>query len=152
MNLKLDMIDIVPPALQWTIFDKDPIPGFKDSIKRLKDYYKKQLEKMENESQKQIERSSQIEANWCECFKNVTGDEVYLLTSMSDFSCKFAANTPDGKKWIVSKVVMVKGKPVCWCLPVDVNTGEEIEVKLTEDNAFALEATFNTVIFESGQH
>ena len=34
------------------------------------------------------------------------------------------SNSPTGKKWIVTKIVVLDGKPICWCIPVEVKIGE----------------------------
>jgi len=46
--------------------------------------------------------------------------------------------------------VQVKGKPVCWCLPVEVKTGEEIKVRLAENNVFDLGSVFDSALREAG--
>ena len=40
----------------------------------------------------------------------------------------------------------IKGKPVCWCLPVEVKPGEPIKVTLTEDNVFDLGAAVDDAL------
>jgi len=59
-----------------------------------------------------------------------------------------SSNAPDGKKWIVTKAVDIKGKPVCWCIPVEVKTGKQIEVTLNESNIFDLRTTYDNVMRE----
>jgi hypothetical protein len=50
---------------------------------------------------------------------------------------------PDGKKWIATKVVTANGKPMCWCIPVEMKYGQEIQVALTDNNAFDLASAFD---------
>jgi hypothetical protein len=61
-----------------------------------------------------------------------------------------SSNEPEGKKWLVTKVVEVKGKPVCWSVPVEVKTGEMVRAALTEDNELDLGAAFASAVREAG--
>ncbi|MCI0492015.1 MAG: hypothetical protein L0Z07_03660 [Planctomycetes bacterium] len=100
----------------------------------------KRLERANDEAAREQIRSSQMTVNWDLGFKEVTGYEVNLLTSVPGVSTIISSNGPDGKKWIVTKIVQIKGKPVCWCIPAEVKTGNQIEVTLTEKTVFGLEA------------
>ncbi len=148
MTLNLDTPNLVPPAVQWAVFDKDPLPGFRARVKRMKGYHTEQLERAGDDANKELARSSQMTVSWDLGFKEVTGDKVYLLTSAPDVSHGFSSNTPAGKKWIATKIVQIKGKPVCWYIPVTVETGKEIRIMFTEDNMFDLESAFDKVMGE----
>lgn len=87
-------------------------------------------------------------AAWATVFRKVTGDQLDQLPSGGSLFC--SSNRSDGKKWIVTKVVQIKGKPVCWCVPVEVKTGKEINVTLTEDNVFDLGSVIDSTQRESG--
>ncbi|MFV1981251.1 MAG: hypothetical protein ACC655_08875 [Rhodothermia bacterium] len=143
MTLNLDTPNLVPPAVQWTILDKDPVPGFRARLKKMRAYYQKQLERADNEAKKEVIRSSQMIVSWNLGFKAVTGNEVYLLTSAPGVSHSLSSNNPDGKKWIATKIVRITGKPVCWCIPVKVKIGERTQVSLTEENMFDWELAFD---------
>jgi type II secretory pathway component GspD/PulD (secretin) len=54
-----------------------------------------------------------------------------------------SSNGAGGKKWIVTKTVNVKGKPVCWCIPVDVKTGATIDVTFGKRNTFDLKSVYD---------
>lgn len=149
--LNLDTPNLVPPAVQWAVLDEDPVPAFRARIKEMRTHYRKRLERAEDEVKKELVRSSQMTATWDLGFKKVTGDQLYLLTSAPSVSHSFSSNEPDGKKWIVTKIVQIKGKPLCWCILVEVKTGKGIEVTLSEDNMFDLEAVFQNMMRESGQ-
>lgn len=149
MALKLDTPNVVPPAVQWAILDKDPVVDFKARVKMMQDSYREQLVREAKTVKKEITRTGQKTVSWDLGFKDVTGDRVYLLTSAPDASHSFSSNGPDGQKWIVTKVVLIKGTPVCWCIPVEVKTGKEVHIKLTEKNTFDLESAFNKAMEES---
>jgi hypothetical protein len=150
MTLKLDTPDLVPPAVQWTVLDKDPVPGFGARVKRMQGYCKKQLERQDDEAKKVLFRSAQMTVGWNLGFKEVTGDQVDLLISGPDAPhILVSSNAPDGKKWVVTKVVRIKGKHVCWCIPVTVETGKETQVTLTENNMLDLESASDKAMGES---
>ena len=149
MTLKLDTPNLMPPAVQLTVLDKDPVPGFGARVKKMQGHYKKQLERADDEARKELFRSSQMTVSWDLGFKEVTGDQVDLLVSAPHVFHMVSSNAPGGKKWIVTKIVRIKGKPVCWCIPVTVETGKETQVTLTEKNTLDLESAFDKAMGES---
>lgn len=140
------MPDLIPPAVQWTVLDEDPVPGFKERVEKMATFYRKRLRDANDPERAKIIRQSQMEVSWDLGFESVTGDKVYLLTSAPNVSHSLSSNAPAGKKWIVTKTVNVKGEPVCWCLPVATEIGKMIEVTLAEDNTFDLAGTFDEVM------
>jgi len=141
MNIGLDVAGLSPQAVQWAIFDQDPVPDFQARVKRMQSYYRKRIEGATDANAKEMERSIGMAVSWDQGFKQITGDRLYLLALGG--AHVISSNGPDGKKWIVSKSVRIKGKPACWCIAVEVKTGESIDVWLTEDNAFNLGAAFD---------
>ena len=148
MTLKLDTPNLVPPAVQWTLLDKDPVPGFGARVKKMQGH-KEQLERMDDKARKGLFRSSQMTVCWDLGFKEVTGDLINLLISAPHVFQGVSSNAPGGKKWIVTKIVQIKGKPVCWCLPVTVETGKETQITLTESNKLDLESAFDKAMRDS---
>lgn len=142
MSISLDTPNLIPPAVQWAIFDKDPVPEFVLNIQRKSDRYIKELNAAEEEKRKRSLRNSQIRVNWNRVFRDITGDEVYLLTSAPNVAYSVASNAPEGMKWIAAKIVQIMGEPVCWCLLVEVKFDETIEVILTEENTLDLDTLY----------
>jgi hypothetical protein len=142
MAINLQASDLLPSAVQWAFYDKDPVPAFKAQIRRIN-----QLRGAEIEAAKEDKNKGWMWAQWDRGFKEISGDRLYLLTS--DNPHPFESNAPDGKKWIVTKVRLTKGKPVCWCIPVEVKYGEEIKVTLTEKNVLDLGAAADSAIKEA---
>jgi outer membrane lipoprotein-sorting protein len=132
--------------VQWAVLDKDPVPGYRDRIKRMQGLYQTQLGQAKNEAQKEMARSALMTVNWDFGFRDVTGDQLYMLTGPPEKPHGFSSNSPAGKKWIVTKTVHIKGKPVCWCLPVEMKPGEPIKLTLTEDNVFDLGASMDEAL------
>ena len=146
IGLWLDSPDLETPAVQWTVFDEDPIPGFKETLIRNRNIHQKMLKNTEDERRMRSVRSAQISTAWDRCFKRVTGDKVYMLTGAPGHSQGYSSDGGDGDKWIVTKTVSVHGAPVCWCLHVEVHQGETIQLKLTEKNRFDLLSAYESVM------
>jgi beta-lactamase regulating signal transducer with metallopeptidase domain/protocatechuate 3,4-dioxygenase beta subunit len=146
VSMNLDLPELDPPAVQYAILDKDPVPGFRAGVQRMRANYQERLDRAEGKAAKDMERSSQMAVLWDLGFKDVTADGLYLLTSGSSM---ISSNGSDGWKWIVSKTVRVDGKPICWCIPVEVKKGKEVKVTLTEGNAFDLSSTFDKAMQEA---
>jgi outer membrane lipoprotein-sorting protein len=142
--VNLDAPDLTPPAVQCAVLDKDPVSGLRHTIKRMEGFYKSRLEQAKDASQKEMERAVQMSVAWDSGFADVKGNELYLLTATSEIG--LMSNAPAGRKWVVTKIVHVEGKPVCWCLPVEVKAGEPAKVTLTGDNTFDLAAVFDDAL------
>ncbi len=128
--------------MPFAIFDEDPVPGFQESVKKAGRLAKEAVRGEES-------RAATAAAAWATVFRKVTGDQLDQLPSGGSVFC--SSNKSDGKKWIVTKIVQITGKPVCWCIPVEVKTGKETSVTLTEDNVFDLRSVFDSALGESGR-
>ncbi len=150
MGVDLDKPDMEPQAVQWAIFDKDPVPAFMAQIKQSKNFNRQQLSQAGDEAGKEQLRTIQMAVAWDQGFKEVSGAELYLLARRSshDFSATttLSSNSPGGKKWIVTKTVRINGKPVCWCIPVEVKTGERIDVTFDKKNMFDLRTVYDNAM------
>jgi hypothetical protein len=133
----------MPFEVSYAIFDEDPVPGFKASVKK----WQSNVQKADRPEVKGEERQAAMVANWEVAFKKVPGNRLYQMKSSG--SPVLASNEPEGKKWIVTKVMEINGKLVCWCLPVEVKTGEVIKVSLNEENVFDLASVFDRALRES---
>jgi hypothetical protein len=145
--LNLQASDRLPSAVQWAIWDTDPVPAFKARLKKL-EIYREQLRGAENEAARQEKRKAWLALQWNSGFKEIPGDRLYLLTSDNPKG-GITSNDRDGKKWIVTKIAMATGKPVCWSIPVEVKYGEEIKVTLTDKNVFDLGAVAESAMREA---
>jgi hypothetical protein len=149
IGVKLDAPGLMPPAVQIAVLDKDPLPGFRARLttETALSLHRQQIARAKNESEKERHCSMEMSAYWDMGFKEVTGDHLYLLTSANIFD--FSSRRPDGKHWIATKIVNIKGRPACWCLPIEVRKGKRGEVALTEANLFDLSAAFGTAMREA---
>ena len=142
IRVSLETPSLVPPAVQWTVLDEDPVPAFMARVKKSQDRIQEQLDRTDDEFQKEIVQASQMTVHWDIGFRGVTGDKVYLLTAAPGVTHSLSSNSQTGKKWIVTKTVSIKGKPICWCIPIEVNRGEELEVEVTEKNVYDLQTVY----------
>jgi hypothetical protein len=88
MTLKLDTPNLVPPAVQWTLLDKDPVPGFGARVKKMQGY-KKQLERVDDEAyteQKNHPRSVRYGA--AQIVRIFSGSRQTALQASAAASCK----------------------------------------------------------------
>lgn len=150
MGIDLDMPSLEPQAVQYAILDDDPMPAFTAQVKRMREHNRQQLEKADNEARREQLRVIQMTVAWDQGFKNVTGDKLYLLAKRPDGYSKtgMMSNAPGGKKWIVTKTVQIDGKPVCWCIPVEVAKGKNIDVTFDKSNTFDLRGVYANAMKE----
>jgi len=110
MTLVLDTPNLEPPVVQYAILDKDPVPGFKARVARLRRFQQRQLEPGDL-LRKQAMRTARMTVNWDLGFRDVTGADLHLLVSSPFRSHNVGSNDPDGKKWVVTKTVQIAVNP-----------------------------------------
>ncbi len=140
LRIDMDVPSLAPQAVLYAIFDKDPVAAFTAHVKKTESYRRQQLEKADNDARREQLRDIDMSGSWDIGFKEVSGDRVGLLTKRPGARSggTSSSNTPAGKRWIVTKTVQIDGKPVCWCIPVEVKRGELTTVTLSENNQFDL--------------
>jgi hypothetical protein len=146
INLKLKVQDPKLTAVQYALFDKDPIPGFTDRVKNMRESNRNryiQADQVERKNWKAVVRSTLMSGYWDRGFADITGNHLDLLTSRPDATHGLLSKDPGGKKWVVTKCESINGKPICWCIPVELKFGKWVHVTLTEDNQFDLGAAFD---------
>lgn len=144
IDLELDMPGLKPEVVMWAIFDEDPIPGYKQRLEQVKDVYTQKLLAESDEEQLGYMARAQINVSWNSCFREITGDKVYLLTAALYHS--FTSDREPGTKWIVTKFRFIKDEPVCWVIPVELEIGKTIKVVLSEENMFDIEKIYKEVM------
>jgi hypothetical protein len=86
--------DIYPAAIQYAIIDEDPIPIFKDNY-----------EKLSSNEKLKDDYSVTIMVSWDSIFGIVPGSELGLLSAKSEGQFSMRSSEPEGKKWLITKVV-----------------------------------------------
>ncbi len=150
LSIDLDMPSLEPQAVQFAILDKDPVPDFIAHVQKMQSFSRRRLEKAASEARKEQLRAVDMTFSWDFGFEKVTGHDLAMLTNTGDPLSKSAAgimsNGPGGKKWIVTKIVQIKGKPVCWCIPIEVTTGKSAHVTLSKSNTFDLQTVYDNTL------
>jgi hypothetical protein len=136
--MNLDTPNLLPPAVQWTFLDKDPLPGFAARVQEMAEH--RQSKPSDGQTASGSVGQAELSVAWDLGFKEVTGDRVHLLTAAPGVHHIASSTDPGGKKWIVTKTTRIKGKLVCWSIPIEVATGKEIQINLTEKNMIELES------------
>jgi len=142
VKTKLDVPNLSPPSLSLAIVSKDPIPAFVARIKQVRDIYRKQSPETDPVKIERV-RLVEMSVNWEQAILDVLDPYEKLLTINANGESTYGSSEPSGKRWIVTRVAQINGKPVCWYLPVEVKAGEEIKVTLTEENAFDIGALYD---------
>ena len=109
-------------------------------------FSRQQLEKADTKPWKELVRVAQLKGDWDNGFKDVTGENLSLLTKQP--GTVLSSNRPDGKKWVVTKTVDIEGRPVCWCIPVEVKIGKRVYVTFKKSNTFDLQTPYDDAMRE----
>lgn len=71
----------------------------------MREFYHDGILKEPDPNRRALTENAEMRVNWDLVFKNVPGDEVYLLVSKPGFSQSLSSDNPSGKKWLVTKVL-----------------------------------------------
>lgn len=156
IDLELDMPALDPQAVQFAILDDDPLPNFQAQIRKTREFVLMHLSTVTPEEDMELFRNSQAQEKWNSIFRTVQADRLLLLTRRPGphpgiffVPWGLSPTLPVKTKWLVTKV-NIQGKPVCWYLPLTVETDERIHVVLNAENAFDLRAAYDQVMQEGG--
>ncbi len=107
-----DVTDLYSPGIQYSFISENPIPIFKANF--------------ESDSTSD-DLPIKLAASWNLIFKKVTGDKVELLPSKTKDQLTIGSNISWGKKWFITKTVSkTNGATLCWCIPIQVQIGQNI--------------------------
>jgi hypothetical protein len=147
-----DVPDIFPPAVIFSILDRDPRARFKEVLMRMSESRNRLRLESPPAPGPELMRQGLLIAAWDSVFHEVPGDQMALvyrnenrrpagLTTDAETmrSVMLKSNGPAGTKWLVTRATQFEGKPVCWCIPVDVEAGKNSDVWLTTQNMIALD-------------
>lgn len=145
LALTLDTPDLAPSAVQIAIFDTDPVQFFRYRMIHDREHNRNFLAKSQD---KALARRVQATVAWDAAFDKIKGSRISLLTAAPDSlpGLVVTANDGGGRKWIITKVRETKDGSYCWCLPVDLTTGQKTSLTLTESNAFNLDSLYNEMM------
>jgi len=150
VKIILDTTQLKYPAVQYAIFDHDPIPDFRKIVSGSVPIYNEMMKGKDNETRKSYFRLAAIRNRWDQLFKNIGGDKVQMITCRS-----VNAHTSDGKSgkiWLVTKCQYHHAlEPICWCIPVQPEIGKEITVLLNKATVFDVAKEFDLAITEGNK-
>lgn len=96
--LDLDTPNLVPPAVQFALIDKDPVPAFIAKVKKMRgNYLSSQSAIKNNEKQQELIRAIQMAVTWDIGFREVTGDRLSLLTRQRPCNLGVYVYNPNNK-------------------------------------------------------
>lgn len=147
IELHLDMPSLDTRAVQYAIFDKDPLPGYTTQVKLMHKLHRPQYEKADTKQWKDIMRAAEIRTDWDNGFKDVTAENLALLTEQQ--GRVLSSNDAGGKKWIVTKTADIHGQPICWSIPAEVKIGKRSYITLNSSNKFDLQTAYDNALADA---
>ncbi len=155
---KLDVPGLYPPAVLFSILDSDPRPKYRDQLKRTQEKARKQVALSSSPPDAPLVRQSQISLAWDSVFHEIPGDRIGLLFQNQRgpaipkgtpeeaesvgpaYAVMIKSNAPPGTRWLVTRSTRLKEQIVCWCIPVELETGKATEVTLSLKNMIVLDS------------
>jgi hypothetical protein len=154
----LDVPGLYPPAVLFTILDSDPRPKYRDQLKRIQEKADRQVSDSGSSPDAKLMQQSQLSAAWDLVFRDVPGDRITLLFQNPErpasqqgvpkesgsvgpaYAVMIKSNAPPGTKWLATRSTRLMDQVVCWCLPVELETGKSTDVALTLRNIIVLDS------------
>jgi hypothetical protein len=147
----LDVPDLQPPVVLFSVFDADPRPKFKEILRSTSGRAGAALPEATAGIDPKMFRHGQLTAMWDSLFREIPGNRISFLYQSTPpkggvrskrgiarrvtvHATVLASNEPPGTKWVVTRAILHLGRSVCWCVPVTVTTGKTSKVRLTPKN------------------
>jgi hypothetical protein len=145
----LDVPELFPPAVIFSILDSDPRAQYRETLQRMSEKQNQQALELKPPLTPEIMRRGLVSVAWDTVFHEVPGDRIALLyrnearqagsRPVAAYAKAIKSTGPEGTKWLVTRAAQFKGKVVCWCIPVDVEKGKMADVSLTPQNMIVLD-------------
>lgn len=146
----LNVPGLDPETVQIAVLESDPIQNFRKLLRDSRSRFLKEIAEERDPSQRELHKKIQIGVTWDRLFQTTPGDHVYLLTPARSKTNEsrvkktiISSNTPDGRRWLTTKVAELADRPVCWCIPFDATTGKSIEIDLRPENLLDLQKEYH---------
>jgi hypothetical protein len=139
IEIETHISDIYPEAIQYAVFDSDPVVLYKKAFLRAPAV---RTTKFTDE-----DYFASVTIAWDMLFLKISAADLALLpASMAPASSdkdgevfNISSNAPEGGMWVVTKVTSTRnGQFRVWAVPVSVKTGSAIRIRLDDDNAIDL--------------
>ena len=150
LSVKLRLAQLFPQAVMFTLFDHDPHAEYVGNLKAL-------VSLMPGKDQVEAQ-ATRCRVAWDQLFHKVAGNNLHLATP--DEIPKMTSDPKTGKMmisatttrmhiltnedstvytcWVVTRTALYNGKPIAWCIPVQINKGSMREILLEEPNLIDL--------------
>jgi hypothetical protein len=154
----LDVPSLFPPAVLFSVLDSDPRPKYSQQLNRMREKSRDQNSDSGSPLDARLMRQSQASVAWDAVFHEVPGDRMTLLFQNPErpgnqsgaskesgsagpvYAVMIKSNAPGGAKWLATRSMRFKDQLVCWCVPVELETGKTTSVTLTVQNMTVLES------------
>ncbi len=136
LELSIEVEGLQPDAIQWALYEKDPQSYFLKGMQAKIDTLNNKMSKELDPTTKIAMRNQFIILNWEKIFAEVTGDQVYLLPGKEKVVYQFKSKSLNTRKWVTTKMVVVKGQVLCWRIGVKPQEGQTSKIVLTRENAY----------------
>jgi hypothetical protein len=158
---RLEMSALYPHSVQFALFERDPVPGFRERVAshpRSGEELRSADRSSGGSSEARELRLALLGAVWDAGFRDVTGDQVYLLTpdelespEASDLRSgdqpvtftrvylTIGSNAPAGARWLVTRSLIHDDRALVWSLHVDTVVGRTKSLVLHAANVLDLE-------------
>ena len=162
LHPRLEVPDLFPPAVLFSLFDFDPRPKFRESLKRVSGIDRESMADGSAPLDPALTRQLRVTAAWDRVFREVTGDRVAMVSRdpqanepgdlkgklrnevIPAYAVLIGSTEPAGTKWLASRATRYHEHVVAWCLPINVAAGKVTEIALTPENMIALDEEHGT--------
>ena len=145
---ELNVRHLSPPVVLCALFDFDPRPIYRENLENLSDKRTSSPPVSIPSGAALSHRWSQIASCWDMTFRDIAGDQVYLLCDYrteegDEVNPGFIlSDSTEEVNWLTTRLVRHATKPICWCIPLEAHQGETIRVILDEGNVYNLEEEY----------
>lgn len=149
----LNARELDPAAVQFAVLESDPIEDYRKLLIKSGVQFRKEIEEERDVSKRELHKRVQMSVTWDGLFRAARGDQVYLLAPSKSKANEsrvrktiVSSSSPQGRRWLTTKVTNLGDRPVCWCIPVDATIGKSIEVELRKENLFDLQKEYHELV------
>lgn len=136
LNILLKSDTVHGCAVQFAIIESEPRAIFNRN-------YSMFIEKMKKrKNHGNTDSAVNLMIAWDTVFRNVKGDEVYLL--LKNEKSGFSSNGPEKEYYLVTRTSMIKDQPAAWVIRLHAKKGTEQNIILDDGNAVFLKDIVET--------
>jgi len=149
--LKLNFPDTIPLVVQTAVFSRDPFKIYDSIIESNKSLIRERMAQAPNENAANMEAANLMTFLWNSIFQQVSGFEMLAVTSRPKDQAVISAPEMSGRFWVTTKVTFFNKFFVCWCLPIQVESGQGYSVEMNAENTLNLRGLFTYILNKDSQ-